>query len=221
MKRILLLVACLYAALGCVAQMPPSNMYDNLSVYRSVAVYEDGEQVPFNGTDYFYVDHDDDGDVWVLFCDPYDGWMTTSADFIEQTYDYTKYSVTNPAGEELIFIISPDGQDVMATKDGEDITIAYALLNSGGSYSVPSYGGGYNGGGYGGYSTGSGSGSSSSGRTCAGCRGTGKCTMCNGDGWYYQETGYYTGNTRKEKTTCPSCHGTGRCGTCHGNGTIR
>lgn len=202
--------------------LPPSNMYENLGIYGSVAVYEDGEQIPFQGTDYFYLDFVDDDDVWVLFWSDTYGWLTTSADLEEETYDYTKFSVMNPADEVLTFIVSPDRNDIMISKEYEDVVIAYQLINGGGSYmptpsySTPNYGS-YGGSYGGGYSTGS----SSSGRTCAGCSGTGKCTLCDGKGWYYQETGYYTGNSHKEKTTCPSCHGTGRCGTCHGNGTIR
>ncbi len=218
MRQILLLAACIFAALGLSAQMPPANLYDNLSVYQSVAVFEDGEEVPFTGTDYFYIDTDEDGDVWVLFYYPeHSKWSTTWADFIEQTSNGTKYSVDNLDGDELTFIISSDRQNVVVAKKGDDITIAYALLDGNGSTTIPSYSTPS----YGGYSTGSGYGSSSSGRTCAGCNGTGKCTMCDGKGWYYQEAGYYTGNSRREKTTCPVCHGTGRCGACHGNGTIR
>lgn len=85
------------------------------------------------------------------------------------------------------------------------------------------YGGNYGGSGSGGYNSGS-SGStrsSSSSQICPSCRGTGNCSLCGGQGWYWQETGYYTGNSHKTKTTCPSCHGTGHCGTCHGMGKIR
>jgi len=221
MNKFIFLFVWVFFSLVSNAQMPPSNMYDNLGAYVSVAVYEDGEQIPFNGTDYFYIDYVDDTEVNVLFFNNARArWTSESADFVEQTSDYTKFEVMNPAGENLTFMVSPDKLDILVAKEYEDITIAYELMN-GNNYGTPSYnypsGDSYNGGNY----SSSYSGSSSSGRACAGCHGTGKCTMCNGQGWYYQETGYYTGNSRKEKTTCPLCHGTGRCGTCHGNGTIR
>ncbi len=57
--------------------------------------------------------------------------------------------------------------------------------------------------------------------TCSSCNGTGECKTCHGQGWYYHETGYYTGRSGKSRTDCPVCHGTGRCGTCHGKGSIR
>lgn len=75
--------------------------------------------------------------------------------------------------------------------------------------------------GTGSYDSGSSNGSSGSGRTCISCSGTGICKTCGGQGWYYHETGYYTGNSHKTKTTCPVCRGTGKCGTCHGSGSIR
>lgn len=216
MRRLIFFSIFLISLVYCTAQIP-SNLYDNLGIYKSVAVYEDGVQVPFEGIDYFYIDYSNDGSIWVIFWfDDYNEWGTTGADFIEQTSDYTKYETQNPNGEDLFFIISNDKRDIIISKDGDDIAVAYELTNSGNNNYTPSYN--YQGGAMGGYS---GASPSSSGRTCAGCRGTGKCTSCNGKGWYYQETGYYTGNSRKEKTTCIICHGSGRCGTCHGNGTIR
>lgn len=73
----------------------------------------------------------------------------------------------------------------------------------------------------GGYNSGTSGSSSGSGRTCVSCNGTGRCNTCNGQGWYYHETGYYTGNSHQTRTTCPVCNGTGRCGTCRGQGSIR
>lgn len=63
--------------------------------------------------------------------------------------------------------------------------------------------------------------SSSSQRTCSGCRGTGRCTLCKGQGWYWEDTGTYTGSSNKKKVTCPSCRGDGKCGVCYGRGSIR
>lgn len=153
MKKAFIILAIICTAFSCAAQLPPSNMYDNLGVYESEKVFRNGVQIPFNGTDYFFLDFDNSGDVWVLFNDSTEGWMTTSADFEEEGEDYTKYSVTNPAGEDLVFIISPDRQDIVVAKEGDDITIAYALIN-GGNNSTRSYGsynnyGGNSGGSYG------------------------------------------------------------------------
>lgn len=218
MRNYILFLICTLINVTSIAQMPPSNMYDNLGAYVSVAVYnEDGDQVLFNGTDYFFIDYVDRTEVNVLFFNPYKNrWESESADFVEQTSDYTKYTVMNPAGDDLTFIISPDRRDIIVAKDYEDISIAYELIEGNNNY-LPSYtypsGGSYN--------SGSSSGASSSGRTCISCNGTGKCKTCNGQGWYYHESGYYTGRSGKTRTDCPVCHGTGRCGTCHGNGSIR
>lgn len=217
MKKFILLFVAALIGVTLRAQLPPSNMYDNLGAYASVAVYEDGEQIPFYGTDYFFIDFIDRTDVNVLFFNTIlNIWQSDSADFIEQTSDYTKFTVINPVGEELTFIISPDLRDIIVSKDYEDISVAYELIegynNYSPSYTYPSYGS---------YNDGSSSGSFSSSRTCISCNGTGKCKTCNGQGWYYHETGYYTGRSGKTRTDCPVCHGTGRCGTCYGNGSIR
>lgn len=87
---------------------------------------------------------------------------------------------------------------------------------NGGSYS----GGGYYGGGYSSGSSGSGSSRGSTKITCSGCGGTGACTACGGQGYWYADTGYYTGESITKKITCGSCNGTRRCGVCHGTGSL-
>ena len=203
----------------CHAQLPPSNLYENLAIYKSVAVYEDGEQVPFSGVDYFYLDFDSNGDVWIISWIPSDNqWGTACATLISGDYDGIKYEGYNGNFEELVFIISPDKQNLVLAKEDSDLVVAYELVNASSStpgyYPPPTYtpyDGGNN----------SNGGSYSSGRTCVSCNGTGKCKTCDGKGWYYHETGYYTGRSGKTRTDCPVCGGTGRCGTCHGAGTIR
>ena len=207
-------------ALNMSAQ-PPSHMYENLGVYRSVAVFEDGEQVPFSGVDYFYLDFASDGDVYILSWSDYGGgqWSTGAADFVGNTGNGLKYEGCNGNLEDLEFILSYDKSMVVVSKENSDLVVAYQLTNGGGGYnggySVPSYGGNY-GGSYGGSS---GSSSSSSGRTCISCSGSGKCKTCQGSGWYYRDS-YYTGSGRTP-TECAICKGNGKCGTCYGLGTIR
>lgn len=217
MKRILALISVYFVSLSVFAQMPPANMYQNLGVYKSVAVYEDGEKVPFTGTDYFYIDFGDDGEISALFYNHrYGQWESIPAETISSGKRSTTYSTYNSEGEDLSVLVLNDLSKIRISKDNDDISIVYKLIN-GSEVSTPSYSGGS--GSYsGGYSSGS---SSSSGRTCISCNGTGKCKTCDGKGYYYQETGYYVGRSGKTRTDCPVCHGTGRCGTCHGNGTIR
>lgn len=218
MKKLLLAIIATMAFVYSHAQLPPSNLYENLAVYKSVAVYEDGEQVPFSGVDYFYLDFDSNGDVWIISWNPSSNqWGTSDATFISRDSEGSKYEGYNGSFEDLIFLISPDKRDLLLAKDGSDLIIAYELIN--GNSSSPGYAPGYTPS-YGGYNT-SGGATSSSGQTCVSCNGTGKCKTCDGKGWYYHETGYYTGRSGKTRTDCPVCHGTGHCGTCHGNGTIR
>lgn len=220
MKRILLVFIATVAGLLSHAQLPPANLYENLAVYKSVAVYEDGEQIPFSGVDYFFLDFDSDGDVWIISWIPSENqWGTSMASLISRDYEGSKYEGQNGSFEDLIFLTSPDKRDLLVAKDGSDITVAYELVNDGASPSyghshdyTPQYGGG---------NRSYGESSGSSGRACVSCNGTGKCKTCDGKGWYYHETGYYIGRPGKTKTDCPVCRGTGRCGTCHGNGTIR
>lgn len=205
------------------AQLPPSNMYDHLGVYKSVAVFEDGEQVPFTGVDYFYLDFADDGNIYIVSWSDYGGgqWSTGAADYVGNTGDGYKYEGCNGNLEDLVFILSYDKNSLVMAKENSDLVVAYQLANGGGGsygggYSVPSYGGSY-GGSSGSYS--GSSGSSSSGRTCISCSGSGKCKTCGGTGWYYRDS-YYTGSGRTP-TDCAICKGNGKCGTCYGLGTIR
>lgn len=201
------------------AQVPPSNLYSNLAIYKSVAVYEDGEQVPFTGEDFFYLDFDNNGDVWIIsWITSQNQWGTSDATLIQRDVEGSKYEGYNGYFEDIVFLISPDNRDLLLSKDGSDLVVAYELVyvsSSSHNYNsnlYPSYGG---------YNSGNNGSTSNSGRTCVSCNGTGKCKTCNGQGWYYHETGYYTGRSGKTKTTCPVCNGTGRCGTCHGLGSIR
>lgn len=208
----LVLLTCIISK----AQIPPSNVYKNLKVYKSVDVFEDGQQVPFNGIDYFYLNFDKDGDVWVIsWASEYNQWCSSPATLITRDEEGSKYEGCNGGFENLVFLLSPDKQDILVAKEGSNLVVAYELenvatpnhntsicRNSGSSFSGNS-------------------GTTTSGRKCISCGGLGKCKTCKGQGWYYHETGYYTGNTRKTKTTCPVCRGTGKCGTCHGSGTIR
>ncbi|MDE6271563.1 MAG: hypothetical protein K2M31_00970 [Muribaculaceae bacterium] len=124
--------------------------------------------------------------------------------------------------EDIMFLISSDCSDLIAAKENSELTVCYTLVNgdtsnrnySAPSYNNPSYSGSYGGSSYG-------NGTSGSGRLCVSCSGSGKCKTCGGKGYYYHETGYYTGNSHKTRTDCPVCRGTGNCGTCHGAGKIR
>lgn len=216
MRNLLFLLMTVFALAG-LAQLPPSNMYENLGVYKSVAVYDDGEEVSFTGVDYFYLDFTEDGDVYIIsWCPQENDWLTSPATLVAHDSDASQYEGQNGSFEDIVFRISPDMRDLVLSKDGSDLVVAYELMNSGGVYSAPYYNSGY----YGGYNS-SGSSSSASGRTCSSCSGTGKCKTCDGKGWYYHETGYYTGRSGKTRTDCPVCHATGKCGTCHGSGHIR
>lgn len=201
------------------AQIPPSNLYSNLAIYKSVAVFEDGKEVPFTGIDYFYLDFDTDGDVWILnwFTDA-NQWGTSPTDLIQKDEEGCKYKGFNGNYEDLVFLISPDKRDLLMSKEGSDLVVAYELIKNNSllpNYNTNSFPQ------HNGYNSGNRNNKTTSGRTCISCNGNGKCKTCNGQGWYYHETGYYTGNSHKARTTCPVCRGTGRCGTCHGNGSIR
>ena len=201
-------------------------MWDNLSVYESIIMFEDGEEVPFTGKDYFFIEHVGSDEVNVFqWYQSLGQWAVGAAEFIGFEDGYAKFMTDNPAGEMLTFLISGDKRDVIISKDDSDIVVGYEVVatypNSSGSYSPSTGGYGISSGSYGNsFNNNSGYGNSSSGRTCISCNGTGKCKTCNGKGEYYHETGYYTGNSGKTLTTCPVCRGTGRCGTCHGNGSI-
>lgn len=147
MKRFFWLFA-LISCLGVQAQLPPSNIYTELLVFKAVAVYEDGVQVPFSGEDYFFLDRDDDGDFWVIsWCDSEGQWASNGTDLVNTTREGSTYNGSNGNFEDLTFMLSPGNDMVLVSKPGSDIVVAYESVNGGGSSSYdytnsyPQYGG--------------------------------------------------------------------------------
>lgn len=217
MRKSLFVLFVIFSTTYAIAQLPPTNMYENLKIYESNSLYVNGEKVAFDGKDYLYLDYESD-DLYFLFPTEY-GWEKESANYLGIENGYALYTVYNPMEEELVIKISTSNHNILAYKE-TDFVVGYKIISDN---SIGGYNNSYSNGNFGVYNSGgynSNSSSSSSKRTCISCSGTGKCKTCGGKGWYYHETGYYTGNSHKTRTDCPVCRGTGNCGTCRGVGHI-
>ena len=79
MRKSLFVLFVIFSTTYAIAQLPPTNMYENLKIYESNSLYVNGEKVAFDGKDYLYLDYESD-DLYFLFPTEY-GWEKESANY--------------------------------------------------------------------------------------------------------------------------------------------
>lgn len=66
MRKSLFVLFVIFSTTYAIAQLPPTNMYENLKIYESNSLYVNGEKVAFDGKDYLYLDYESD-DLYCIF----------------------------------------------------------------------------------------------------------------------------------------------------------